>query len=253
MTYCRGYSGGKADVRKTRQVPTRHGAQRFPPHLSAVILLQSRHLSAAAPPPPGPPRPRLSPSAQVALVPGSPSQLRVWAAQPHATQSGSDYKPATTGSPFWNATEKLTLWQFFSRNNSRVTMRLKVHFLQLHWIGSWCWQPTSACACSPDPAVWWAWPSAWCVAGDHLSAAPVCGNEGPFLTPEPGGEVGSESTNHEAAATLIQQHIELALLVGRMRRNKRCSGVRTQQRRCKVLFSSMFHERSCLPRVREES
>lgn len=70
MTYCRGYSGGRADVRKRGQVPTRCG----PPHSSPAF--RPLHLSAAAPPLPGQPRPRLSPSTQGAPVHGSPSRLR---------------------------------------------------------------------------------------------------------------------------------------------------------------------------------
>lgn len=75
MTYCRGYSSGIADVRKTRRVPTRCGAQRFLPHLSPVIPLHSCHLLAAAPALPGLPRPRLSLLTQGSLVHGSPFHL----------------------------------------------------------------------------------------------------------------------------------------------------------------------------------
>ena len=75
ITYCRGYSGGTANVRKTGEVPTRCGAQCFLPHLSSVIPLRSLHFSADAPSPPGLPIPRLSLSTQGALVHGSPSHL----------------------------------------------------------------------------------------------------------------------------------------------------------------------------------
>lgn len=75
ITYCRGYSGGTTDVRKTGQVPTRCGAQCFLPHSSPVIPLPSRHLSSAVLPLPGLPRPRLSLSIQGAQVHGSPSFL----------------------------------------------------------------------------------------------------------------------------------------------------------------------------------
>lgn len=53
-------------------------------------------------------------------------------------------------------------------------------------------QPTSERACSPDPAVQWAWPSAWFAVSDHLPVAPVYGNVAPYLTPEQEGGVRSD-------------------------------------------------------------
>lgn len=99
-TYCRGYSGGTVNVRKTGQVPIRREGS------SPVIPLQHFHLSAVAPPLPGPPTPHLSPSTRVVPTRGSPSRLLRWAARPRATQRTADYKLAARCSPFWNAPKR---------------------------------------------------------------------------------------------------------------------------------------------------
>lgn len=79
-------------------------------------------------------------------------------------------------------------------------------------------QPTSACACSPDPGVQWARPFAWCVVWDHLPAVPIYADADPSLTPEKGGEVRSEPTNHKVAAANVTLYW-IRTLMGRIRRN----------------------------------
>lgn len=106
MTYCRGYSGGIADVWKRGQVPDRCRVQFFLPHLSPVTPHQSLHLSAVAPPLPGQPRPRPSPSAQGVRVLGCPSRRNLWSARLHAAQNSGDYKLAARCSPFWKEAGK---------------------------------------------------------------------------------------------------------------------------------------------------
>lgn len=76
---------------------------------------------------------------------------------------------------------------------------VRVHLIQSEFPLA---QPTFACACFPDPADWWAWPSAWCVVWDHLPAAQICGSVASSLTPKPRGELRSDSRSDKSKAIL---------------------------------------------------